>query len=100
MPEGYGPADSLKMRRDFRSLCAEGKSVMVTALTNRALMEIAEKPQLQLLLEEGKIYKTNITKDEYQELKKLQPIKELTPIKSALVLSTYYITSGFAAGLG
>lgn len=80
-------------------LCAEGKSVMVTALTNRALMEIAEKPQLQLLLEEGKIYKTNITKDEYQELKKLQPIKELTPIKSALVLSTYYITSGFAAGL-
>ena len=37
-------------------------------------MEIAEKPQLQNLLEEGKIYKTNITKDEYQELHKLQPL--------------------------
>ncbi|MBQ7422887.1 MAG: ATP-binding protein [Prevotella sp.] len=80
-------------------LCREGKSVMVTALTNRALMEIAEKPLLQKLLEEGKIYKTNITKDEYQELHKLQPLKEITPIPSALVLSTYYITSGFAAGL-
>lgn len=80
-------------------LCREGKSVMVTALTNRALMEIAEKPQLQKLLEEGRIYKTNITKDEYQELHKLQPLKEITPIPSALVLSTYYITSGFAAGL-
>ena len=80
-------------------LCREGKSVMVTALTNRALMEIAEKPQLQKLLEEGKIYKTNITKDEYQELHKLQPLKEIAPIPSALVLSTYYITSGFAAGL-
>lgn len=80
-------------------LCREGKSVMVTALTNRALMEIAEKPQLQKLLEEGKIYKTNITKDEYQELHKLQPLKEITPIPSALVLSTYYITSCFAAGL-
>ncbi|MBR5634095.1 MAG: ATP-binding protein [Prevotella sp.] len=79
-------------------LCKEGKSVMVTALTNRALMEIAEKPQMQSLLEEGKIYKTNITKDEYEELRKLQPLKEILPIPSALVLSTYYITSGFAAG--
>lgn len=80
-------------------LCSEGKSILVTALTNRALMEIAEKPQVQSLLEDGKIYKTNITKDEYQELKKLQPIKEITPIPGALVLSTYYITSGFAAAL-
>ncbi len=80
-------------------LCSEGKSVLVTALTNRALMEIAEKPQMQPFLEEGKIFKTNITKDEYQELNKLQPLKEIAPIPSALVLSTYYITSGFAAGL-
>ena len=80
-------------------LCSEGKSVLVTALTNRALMEIAQKPQLAPFLDEGKIYKTNITKDEYQELRKLQPIKEITPISSALVLSTYYITSGFAAEL-
>ena len=80
-------------------LCNEEKAVLVTALTNRALMEIAEKPQMQPLLENGKIYKTNITKDEYQELRKLQPIKEITPIPGALVLSTYYITSGFAAAL-
>lgn len=80
-------------------LCNEGKSVLVTALTNRALMEIAQKPQLASLLDEGKIFKTNITKDEYQELRKLQPIKEIAPIRSALVLSTYYITSGFAANL-
>jgi len=80
-------------------LCNEGKAVLVTALTNRALMEIAEKPQMQPLLENGKIYKTNITKDEYQELRKLQPIKEISPIPGALVLSTYYITSGFAAAL-
>ena len=80
-------------------LCSEGKSVLVTSLTNRALMEIAQKPQLESFLNEGKIYKTNITKDEYQELRKLQPIKEISPISSALVLSTYYITSGFAASL-
>lgn len=42
-------------------LCAEGHSVLITALTNRALMEIAEKPSVESLLNEHKIYKTNIT---------------------------------------
>lgn len=80
-------------------LCSEGKSVLVTALTNRALMEIAEKPAVQSLLDEKKILKTNITVDEHKESPKLEPIKHLAPIPSALVLSTYYITSGFAADL-
>ena len=80
-------------------LCEEGKSVLVTALTNRALMEIAVKPAVQSLLESKRILKTNITTDEHKEVPKLEPIKHLAPIPSALVLSTYYITSGFAADL-
>lgn len=80
-------------------LCSEGKSVLVTALTNRALMEIAEKPAVKSLLDDKKIFKTNITVDEHKESPKLEPIKHLAPIPSALVLSTYYITSGFAADL-
>lgn len=80
-------------------LCSEGKSVLVTALTNRALMEIAEKPAVSKMLADGKIFKTNITTDEYKEASKLVPIKQVAPIPSALVLSTYYITSGFAADL-
>lgn len=80
-------------------LCSERKSVLVTALTNRALMEIAEKPAVQSLLDEKRILKTNITVDEHKEIPKLEPIKHLAPIPSALVLSTYYITSGFAADL-
>ena len=80
-------------------LCKEGFSVLVTALTNRALMEIAEKPAVESLLEEGKIFNTNITTDEHREMSKLEPIKQIAPIPSAIVLSTYYITSGFAADL-
>lgn len=80
-------------------LCSEGKSVLVTALTNRALMEIVEKPAVQSLLDEKRILKTNITVDEHKEFPKLEPIKHLAPIPSALVLSTYYITSGFAADI-
>ena len=80
-------------------LCAEGHSVLITALTNRALMEIAEKPSVESLLNEHKIYKTNITIDEMREIGKLETIKNITPIPGSLVLYTYYITSGFAADL-
>lgn len=80
-------------------LCAEGKSVMVTALTNRALMEIAEKPAVESLLNNHKIFKTNITMDETKELGKLESIKNISPMPGCLVLSTFYITSGFAADL-
>ena len=80
-------------------LCSEGYSVLVTALTNRALMEIAEKPAVQNLLDQKRIFKTNITTDEHKETPKLEPIKQISIIPSSLVLSTYYITSGFAADL-
>lgn len=80
-------------------LCAEGKSVLVTALTNRALIEIAEKPAVKPLLDDHKIFKTNITMDELKELGKLEPIKNIAPIPGCLVMATYYISSGFAADL-
>ena len=80
-------------------LCSEGYSVLVTAMTNRALMEIAEKPAVQNLLDQKRIYKTNVTTDEHKEAPKLEPIKHISIIPSSLVLSTYYITSGFAAEL-
>lgn len=80
-------------------LCAEGHSVLVTALTNRALMEIAEKPAVESLLEEHRIFKTNISMDEIRELSKLETLKSIAPMPGCLVMSTFYITSGYAAEL-
>ncbi len=80
-------------------LCAEGHSVLVTALTNRALMEIAEKPAVKPLLHSHKIFKTNITIDELREIKDLETIKSIAPMPGCLVMSTYFITSGYAAEL-
>ena len=80
-------------------LCAEGHSVLVTALTNRALMEIAEKPAVKPLLHSHKIFKTNITIDELREIKELETIKSIAPMPGCLVMSTYFITSGYAADL-
>lgn len=79
------------------NLCTEGFSVLVTALTNRALMEIAKKGSMGRLLEAGKVYKTKITTDENKEVPHLQLEKNIVPKKGCVILSTFYITSGVAA---
>jgi len=78
-------------------LCNQGKSVLVTALTNRALIEIVEKPALQSLLEEHRIFKTKLSVDEAKAFKDLQQTKEVSPQPYNLILSTFFITSGQAA---
>ncbi len=80
-------------------LCEQGKSVLVTSLTNRALIEVIEKPALSNLLENGMIFKTKISTDEKNEFPKLQPTKEINPQPSNLVLSTFFIASSEAANL-
>ncbi|MBK7851282.1 MAG: AAA family ATPase [Bacteroidetes bacterium] len=50
-------------------LCNQGKSVLVTALTNRALIEIVEKPALKGLLEQHRIFKTKLSVDEARAFK-------------------------------
>lgn len=82
-----------------QKLCDEGKSILVTALTNRALMEIAEKSALKELLKNGCICKTNMSTDEHKELRDLVPIKQIIPMPGRIVLSTFFITSSFAAEL-
>jgi len=78
-------------------LCNQGKSVLVTALTNRALIEIVEKPALKTLLEEHRIFKTKLSVDEASAYKDLQQTKGVSPQPNNLILSTFYITSGQAA---
>ncbi len=78
-------------------LCSQGKSVLVTALTNRALIEIVEKTALQGLLEEHTVFKTKLSVDEARGIKDLQQTKEVSPQPSNLILSTFFITSGQAA---
>jgi Cdc6-like AAA superfamily ATPase len=74
-------------------LCKQRKSVLVTALTNRALIEVAEKPALEQILKERKIYKTKLSKDEQKEIKNLQQLEDIVPMPGQLVLSTFYFTS-------
>lgn len=77
-------------------LCQQGKTVLVTALTNRALIEIVEKPVLQSLLEKHRIFKTKLSVDEARAIKDLQQTKDVSPQPGNLILSTFYIISGQA----
>jgi superfamily I DNA and/or RNA helicase len=69
------------------------KSVCLTALTNNALKEIVQQPGLQDALENGTVYKTNLSSDEKRKIPSLKPISSITPIQGEQLLSTYYSLS-------
>lgn len=68
----------------------KGNALCVTALTNRALIEVAKKEGVLQLLEDGKVFKTNLTSSESKEVSKLKNHVEITPNRGELLLSTYY----------
>jgi DNA replication ATP-dependent helicase Dna2 len=76
-----------------QKLLSKNYSVLVSALTNRALLEAAMKPVLKDMLKEGRIFKTVLTVDEAHQCKNLKPAAEIRPIPGKLLLSTYFIAS-------
>src|SRR5699024_10063671 len=72
--------------------------ILVTALTNRALIELAEKEHLESALKQGKVYKSALTADESKnkKVKGLQSFKSLSKQQPPLLLTTYYIMSQIA----
>lgn len=77
-------------------LLSQGKSVLVTALTNRALIELANKEALKSTLKEGRIYKAALKWEEKIELPQLQEIREIYSSPYNLTLATFFISSAWA----
>ncbi len=93
-----GTGKTYRMAQLAAKLLADNKSVLVTALTNQALMELAKKDDVKPFLEKGKVSKTSLTVDESRELPKLQPIQDnlCNASQGNLSLATFYISSGWA----
>lgn len=93
-----GTGKTYRMAQFAARLLAENKSVLVTALTNQALMELAKKDDILPFLKKGKVSKTSLTIDENRELSRLQPIKDNLCNASCgkLSLATFYLASGWA----
>lgn len=79
-------------------LIQNNKSVLVTAMTNRALIELAEKDSLKEALSQKKVKKTNVSSDELIACKNLCPVdsKQITCMPGNVTLSTFYNSSGWA----
>lgn len=68
----------------------EEKSIVATALTNRALMEIANKKGLEKVISNGKVFKTNLSSDENKRIPHLRNVLSFAPINGEMLLTTYY----------
>lgn len=82
------------------ALLSRGASVVVTALTNRALWELAEKAPLRPWLDTGRVAKTNLSTDEAARLPSLRKADGIAAIPGELLLSTFYAASGSAVAAG
>lgn len=93
-----GTGKTTRMAQLASKLLKESKSVLVTALTNQALIELAKKYDLREFIENGKVSKTSLTVDELRELPTLQRIKDnkCNATNGNLTLATFYVASGWA----
>lgn len=93
-----GTGKTYMMASVVNQLLNENKSVLVTALTNRALLELASKEALDIHRSNKKVMKTNVSSDELCSCRNLIPLdsKNTTSIKGKLTLTTFYIASAWA----
>lgn len=96
-----GTGKTTRMAQLAARLLKENKSVLVTALTNQALIELAKKDRLQEYIEKGRVSKTSLTVDEKREQPHLQEIKDNKCNASSgfLSLATFYLSSGWAVDI-
>ncbi len=87
-PPGTGKTHQVA---DFVSrLVLSNKSVLITALTNKAAVEVCEKPFFAKLFDEDRVSKLPISIDERKKFPKLINAKDLLPTKGHLTLTTFY----------
>ena len=93
-----GTGKTFLMAELVEHLLSQNKSVLVTAMTNRALIELAEKDSLKEFMLKKRIMKTSVSSDELTEYKNLVPIdsKKIACVPGSLTLSTFYNSSGWA----
>lgn len=91
-----GTGKTYRMANLAKHLLDENKSVLVTAQTNQALMELAAKEALEDYIKRGRVSKTSLTIDEARQLN-LQKVNEnkCNPIKGELTLASFYVSSGW-----
>jgi len=90
-PPGSGKSYTISLI--ISKLCEMNQSVLVVSLTNRALIEIANKEPLKKLLNESRIFKTSLTNSENKELPNLNRLDSIIETKGECHLVTSFKAS-------
>ncbi len=93
-----GTGKTYMMANIVDQLLKENNSVLVTALTNRALIELASKDVLDIHRSSNEVMKTNASSDEMCSCRDLIPLdsKDIASVKGKLTLTTFYTASAWA----
>ena len=93
-----GTGKTYMMANIINQLLNASKSVLVTALTNRALIELANKETLDIHRSNKDVMKTNVSSDEMCLCKNIVSLdsKDIASIKGKLTLTTFYTASAWA----
>lgn len=93
-----GTGKTYRMAKLTASLLEKNQSVLVTALTNQALREVALKDDLKDFLKQGKVSKSSLTIDDVKEVNGLMPIveNECNATAGHVSLATFYVASEWA----
>lgn len=93
-----GTGKTYMMASIISQLLDAQKSVLVTALTNRALIELACKDKLDTHRDHKDIMKTNVSSDEMCLCKNIVSLesKDIVSVKGKLTLTTFYTASSWA----
>jgi len=93
-----GTGKTFFISRLLTLLSNEKKSVLVSTLANRSLIELAKKYFEIKEAKKGVVFKTNLTLEETKEVKNLKPIpKDFLPAEGNILLTTFYKMTGVAA---
>jgi hypothetical protein len=90
-----GSGKTFLIAQIINQLLGLNQSVLLTALTNQAVVEVCSKKPIEEMLNEGKILKTNLNSSEKKINPKLKSTEDLDPIKGKCVLTTYYTFSNY-----
>lgn len=89
-----GTGKSYTIAHIIAKYLTDNKTVCVTTMANKGLMELVQQPPLLPFLRDGKIFKSNLSADERRLLPSLKPIKKGFVVPNGeLFCSTNYVLS-------
>lgn len=93
-----GTGKSYTIATVIASYLEKGKSVCVTTMANKGLVELIKQSPLKGYIKQGKIYKTNLSVDERKQIKGVQNASPdlMVPTGELLCATNYVLSSVFS----